>query len=100
MYRSEAVYLSKNDAKKAESSKYTEVTTSISNPSVQPILALSDVMIDRLSMILAKKGEKYYKDNKRHFKKLLEHTKNIPVNDVTRDMIETFLSKQAVQMKK
>lgn len=99
MYRSEAVYLSKNDAKKAESSKYTEVTAKVSNPSVKPIFALSDIMNDRLSIIQAKKGEKYYKQTKEYYKKLLEHTNNIPVNEVTRDMIEKFLSKQSVQFR-
>lgn len=100
MYRSEAVYLTKNDAKKAESTKYTEVTTTISNPSVKPIPDLTDVMTGRLSVIQAKKGEKYYLQTKEYFKKLLRHTKNVPVNTIKRVMIEDFLNKQSIAYKK
>jgi integrase len=57
-------------------------------------------MTDRLDDIEARKGEKYYKQTKVYFKKLLEHTKNIAVNEVSRAMIESFLSKQAKEMKK
>ncbi|MBX7047309.1 MAG: site-specific integrase [Ignavibacteria bacterium] len=99
-YKSKAIYLSKNDAKKAEAEKYTEVTTTTSNPSLKPTPALSDIMTDRLTDLKAKKGEKYYKQNKEYFKKLLQHTKNIPVNTVKRSMIEEFLTKQANLHKK
>ena len=99
-YKSKAIYLSKNDAKKAEATKYTEVTTETSNPSPKAIPALSDVMTDRLSVIQSKKGEKYYNQTKEYFKKLLQHTKNIPVNLVTRSMIEDFLIKEANKYKK
>jgi hypothetical protein len=37
-YKSKAIYLSKNDAKKAESTKYTEVANQVSNPSQSQFL--------------------------------------------------------------
>ena len=100
VYRSKAIYYSKNEAKKAESAKYTEVTKQVSNPSLNPIFALSDVMNDRLSVIKAKKGIKYYKANKSQFKKLLQHIGNIPVNEVRRAMIENFLDRESIQQQK
>jgi len=99
-YKSKAIYLSKNEAKKAESSKYTEVIKHASNPSQKPKFALSDIMNDRLSVIKAKKGIKYYKATKSQFKKLLQHIGNIPVNEVKREMIENFLDKQSINQKK
>lgn len=99
-YKSKAIYLSKNDAKKAESTKYAEVTSIISNTPIKPKFALSDVMNDRLTDIKAKKGEKYYKQTKVYYKLLLEHIQNISVNEVKRDMIQSFLIKQSAEMKK
>ncbi len=99
-YKSKAIYVSKNDAKKAESEKYSEVTKNTSNPSQKLIFALSDVMTDRLDDIEIRKGKKYYKQTKEYYKKLLEHTKNISVNEISRAKIESFLSNQAKEMKK
>ena len=100
MYRSEAIYLSKNDAKKAESTKYTEVIKQVSNPSLKPKFALSDIMNDRLSVIKAKKGIKYYNATKSQFKKLLQHIGNIPVNEVKREMIENYLDRESINQQK
>ncbi len=99
-YKSKAIYLSKNEAKKAESSKYTEVIKQASNPSLKPKFALSDIMNDRLSVIKAKKGIKYYKTTKSQFKRLLQHIGNIPVNEVKREMIENFLDKESINQQK
>lgn len=100
VFRSKAIYLSKNEAKKAESSKYTEVTKQASNPSLKPKFALSDIMNDRLSVIKAKKGIKYYKATKSQFKRLLQHIGNIPTNEVKREMIENFLDKESINQQK
>lgn len=99
-YKSQAIYLSKNEAKKAESSKYTEVIKQASNPSLKPKFALSDIMNDRLSVIKAKKGIKYFKATKSQFKRLLQHIGNIPVNEVKREMIEYFLDKESINQQK
>lgn len=97
-YNSECIYLSKNEARKAEADKIKELDQERRDPSHMPILRLSEVMNDRLSQIQAKKGNKYYKISKTYFKLLLQHTKDVFVNTITKDAMEQFLDLQSLRM--
>lgn len=98
-YKSEIKYLTKSDARKAESELYASLVKQETNPPVKPKFALSEVMNDRLSIIQAKKGTKYYKTNKLYFKKLLKYKGDVPVNRVSREDIENFLSNESIALK-
>lgn len=100
IHHSEAIYLTKNEAKKAEAGKLKELDLKQRNPHEKPILMLSEIMNDRLTQLQAKKGNKYYKTSKAYFKILLRYTQDVVVNTITKDMMEKFLDEQSVQMKK
>lgn len=97
-YSSECIYLSKNEAKRAEAEKIKELDQQLRQPSQSPILRLSEVMNDRLSQLQAKKGNKYYKISKTYFKLLLQHAKDVFVNTITKDAMEQFLDLQSLRM--
>ncbi len=91
-YRSRAIFLSKIEARKAESSKYEEVTTKDRNPSQKPILSLIQAVEERLDYVQVRKSPVYYNENKRYYKILLESIGfDTPVTEVKKSQIEGFL---------
>ena len=83
-YFSKAIYLSKSQAKKAESSKYEELTNLSQNTSDKPILSLMEAINERLDVLVAKKSHKYYKENKYYFSILIKNIGDVPINILTK----------------
>jgi integrase len=98
-YFSKAIYLSKSQAKKAESSKYEELSNLSQNTSDKPVLSLLEAINERLDYVKAKKTIDYYKDNKRYYSALLNKLGNIPVQSITRKEINDFLFMEATKAK-
>ncbi len=98
-YFSSAIYLSKNEAKKAENAKYEEVSNQARNPSQKPVLSLLQAITERLDYVEIKKSKDYYKDNKRYYKVLLTEVGDIPLTDVNKSQIEDLLLKTSKKQK-
>lgn len=98
-YFSKAIYLTKNEAKRAEHKKYEEVSKQTSNPSEKPILSLLDAINERLDLLNAKRSEKYYKENKTYYSDLLKAMSNVPIKSITRQEINDFLYKASLKAK-
>jgi integrase len=91
MYRSRCIYISKNEAKKAEHAKYEEVSNQARNPSQKPNLSLLEAINERLNYVQVKKSKDYYKDNKRYYAILLNKVGDISFTDVKKAHIEDLL---------
>lgn len=91
MYRSKCIYLSKNEAKKAEHAKYEEVSNQARNPSQKPILSLLEAITERLDYLQIKKSVKYYKENKSYFKILLDRFGDVDITTLRRTDVNTLL---------
>ena len=98
-HSSQCIYLSKNEAKKAESAKYEEVVNQARNPSQQPIFSLLEAINQRLDYVQIKKSKDYYKDNKRYYKILLNEIGNISFADVKKSQVEDLLLKTSMKQK-
>lgn len=98
-HTSKCIYLSKSEAKKAENTKYEEVSNLAQNSPHKPILSLLEAIIERLDYVQAKKSRDYYKDNKRYYSALLDKLGDIPIHTITRKDINEFLFEQATLAK-
>jgi len=98
-YFSKAIYLSKSEAKRAENIRYEEVSRQARNPSEKPNLSLLEAINERLDLLKAKKSEKYYKENKTYYSDFLKTIGNVPMNSITRKVINDFLFKVASNAK-
>ena len=92
---SKCIYLSKNEARKAENSKYEEVSNQARNPSQKAILSLMEAINERLDYVKAKKSKDYYKDNKRYYTILLNQLGDVSIQDISRKDINEILFEQA-----
>jgi integrase len=90
-YRSDAIYLTKIAARKAEGAKFKEVTEMANDPSLKQIPGLFNAITERLDTLKIKKSEKYYKESKRYLKQLLNYFGDISMNKVFRKDINKML---------
>lgn len=90
-YSSSCIYLSKNEAKKAEADRLRELSYEGQKPSHKPILSLLQIINERLDVIKIKKSEKYYNENKRYLSILLEHIGDLLITDIQKADIEKLL---------
>lgn len=98
-YNSACVYLSKNEARKAENAKYDEVSKQVSNPALRADLSLLQIINERLDSIQIKKSLKYYNENKRYLAILLKHLGNVSINTVQKTEIEKLLLSSSKSLK-
>jgi integrase len=98
-YTSKCIYLSKNEARKAENAKYEEVATNKRDIAQKPILSLLEAINERLDYVEIKKSKDYYKDNKRYYKILLETVGNIPIQEIKKSQIEDLLLEKSKNQK-
>lgn len=99
-YHSKAIYLSKNEAKRAETSHFKKVEQGAQNPSQKPVLNLIQAINERLDYIQIKKSNNYYKDNKRYYLKLLEYLGDVPLSEVHRKDLQNFLLETSKKLQK
>lgn len=97
---SECIYLSKNEAKKAENSRYEEVSNQFRNPTEKPILGLLKIINERLDLIKIKKSKKYYNENKRYLSLLLNHVGDVAIHTIQRGDIEKLLLVSSERLQK
>ena len=98
-YTSKCIYLSKNEAKKAENAKFEELSHQECNPTEKPILSLLEAINERLDYVKTKKTTDYYKDNKRYYTALLETIGDVPIESIKRKDVNEFLYKEAEKAK-
>ncbi len=91
MYRSQCIYLSKTEAKRAERKKYDELEHKLRNPDLKADFTLLMTINDRLDFLQIKKSKRYYKENKAYFKILLERFGDISIANIKRTDINTLL---------
>lgn len=88
---SKCVYLSKNEARRAENIKYEEVSRHGANYTEKPILSLLEVINKRLDYIQTKKSKHYYNQNKHYCSLLLKEFGNITIDRITKPDVNSFL---------
>jgi integrase len=86
-HRSGAVYKTKTEAKRAEAQKRLEAEKSGDHDNIM----LIELMNARLDYIKETRSAEYYNQNKRYFKRFLDHVGNIPVRRVKTSMVNGFL---------
>ena len=89
-YRSPSIYATKQEALLAEKRHVLEIDEELKNPKKD--MKLLDLMTFRLDQLQLKKSKKYYKENKRYFKMLLDRLGNVNVSEITRQQIDSFLN--------
>lgn len=99
-YHSKAIYLSKNEAKRAENEKYKKVEQQAQNPSQKPDLSLLQVINERLDYIEVKRTKNYYKANKAYYTRLLDHIGDIPISQIKKKDINDFLIEMSKEAKR
>lgn len=90
-YSSKCTYLSKNEAKKAENTKYGEISKRRTNYVDKPILSLLEAINERLDYIQTKKSKHYYKQNKQYCSLLYAEFGNIAIDHITKPDMNSFL---------
>ena len=99
IYRSNAIYYSKQDAKKAESIEYNSVEKKQGIVISDSEMYLQDLINERLDYIKVAKSEKYYIESKRYLKLFYEYFGNISIYDLSRGDVQKYLLSQAEQCK-
>ena len=95
-YCSQCIYLTKQEARKAERDYINKADKEARNPS-NSIMLLS-LMNDRLDELQAKRSVKYYKDTKRYFKVLLDFVGNVEVSQITKKQIHELFAREAKRL--
>lgn len=90
-YRSQCIYLTKIEAKKAERKKYVELDEKLRNPSLQADFGLLQAINERLDYLQVKKSKRYFKENKAYCKILIEKFGDIFIAGIKRTNINTLL---------
>jgi len=94
-YRSKAIYLTKQEAKKAEAEAYQEADYRQRNPRESQSVSLLQAINDRLDYIKARKTEKYYNDNKRYLSIALHRFGDCSLTEIKKGDIETLLQEES-----
>ena len=97
-YFSRAIYLTKQECKKAERERITELDDQVRNPSND--INLFDLIEERLDYIKLKKSLDYYKENKRYLKMAYSAWGDIPVSTVSKDMVNKLVMAEAERLQK
>jgi integrase len=98
-YFSQCIYLSKTEAKRAETDKYKELDEKRRFPNLKEDMKLSALINSRLDEIKTKKSHSYYKDNKKYLNELLDYLGDVWVNEITRADINRFINLSAQKLK-
>lgn len=92
IYRSNAVYLSRAEAKKAEAEAYQEADFRQRHPKELQDLGLHQAINLRLDHIKSRKSVTYYNENRRYLKLLLDKNGEVLLTDILKADIEALLS--------
>jgi len=95
-FRSQCIYLTKNEAKRAERLKYEELDFLLRNPSARLKIGLLDAIEQRLDYVKVKKSKAYYRENVRCLKILYRQCGDIFLTDITKADIENLLLDKSI----
>lgn len=99
-YFSRAIYLTKQEAKKAERDKLKELDEFARNPRKASDPTLFTITEKRLDFIKLNKSKFYYTENRRFFRKAIQMWgKDTPVSQITREDINNLLMAEAKRLK-
>lgn len=90
-YHSKAIYLSKNEAKRAEIRHYEQLEREAKKPSHKPVVSLRQAIEERLDYVEVKKSKKYYDDNKRYLSILLKEFDDVSIDTIEKSRITSLL---------
>lgn len=99
IYRSNAIYLTKGEAKKAEAEAYKEADYKQRHPNETQEISLLLSINERLDYVQVKKSKSYYEDNRRYLKILLSEIGDIPIHQITKASIENILLEKSKSQK-
>ena len=91
IYRSNAIYLTKGEAKKAEAEAYQEADFRQRHPKESEDVTLFKAINLRLDHIKSRKSNTYYNENRRYLKLLRDKIGDIPLIDLKKADIEDLL---------
>ncbi|MBF0459369.1 MAG: tyrosine-type recombinase/integrase [Nitrospirae bacterium] len=95
-YCSKCIYLTKQEAKKAEREYISRVDKEARNPT--NCIMLLSLMNDRLDELQAKRSVQYYKDTKRYFKQLLDYIGDVEVSQITKKQLHELFAREAKRL--
>lgn len=95
-YHSQAIYLTKQEAQRAERERLKEIDQEARCPSKD--MLLKTLLEERLDYLKLKKSVDYYKENKRYFRKLLDHCGNVQVSTITRQHLNRLAMDEAERL--
>jgi integrase len=92
-YFSACIYVSKGEAKKAETAKYEEVSLKERSPElfVESHISLLEAINSRLDSLQVKRTIRYYKENKAYYKILIERLGDLNINAIKKTDINSLL---------
>jgi integrase len=97
-YHSQAIYHTKQEAKRFEAITINEIDEQTRNPVND--MSLVEFLNKRLDYINLKLSKKYYGENHRYFRKLVAFAGDIPASKVNRKMINELLMREAKGFKR
>lgn len=90
-YRSNSIYHSRAEAKKAEAEAYQEADYRQRHPKESEELTLFEAINQRLDHIKSRKSTTYYNENRRYLRLLRDRMGDIQLTDISKADIETLL---------
>jgi integrase len=97
-YFSKAIYLTKQEAARAERERIKELDEEARRPKSD--LSLKALFEERLAAIKLSQSKKYHEENRRFLNAFYDEVGDVPVRDVSKAQVYTFLVKFAGQLKK
>lgn len=97
-YRSNSIYHSRAEAKKAEAEAYQEADYRQRHPKVSEELTLFEAINQRLDHIKSRKSATYYNENRRYLKLLRDRFGDVRLADITKTEIESLLSETSQRL--
>lgn len=98
LYRSKAIYPTKQEAKEAEVEAYQEAMYRQRHPHQPKEIKLLQAINERLDFVKARKSKSYYNDNLRYLRMLLEKVGDVPLMEITKNDIEALLSETSQRL--
>jgi integrase len=95
-YCSRSIYPTKQQAQKAETAERKKIESKQLND--EPTLL--ELINDRLDDLQAKRSEKYYDENRRYYKMLLDDFGDVNISKITKRDLSAFINKFALDLKK
>lgn len=98
-YFSKAIYMSKSEAKKAETEKFSEVQESYKYPNKPQDISLLQAINERLDTIKVKKSKKYYNESRYYLGIVLNCLGKKILNEISKAEINNLLLQIATGLK-